>query len=252
MGVHVWNMVQCESMKRHGTYKVVCDRHASDEQWHAARQHYVGASDTPALLSEANIKKKTPFGPQFHGNDTTKLGHLLEDDIITLANEAKGFVARSSVKSRFAEYHISSAGVMLASETYTTMSCSPDAWCLTPKTAARRDRFARYLGEELGWVPAAVEEAMDYHHLCILELKTVGPNSEKYWGAEYSEVYWEQVQHQLAVTGLEVGWLLGLLLAPRKLIAFRFKRDQDFIDSRAKLCQTYMEKAKEYNDRHPF
>lgn len=239
-------------MKRHGTYRVVCDRHASDEQWHAARLHYVGASDTPSLLSESNLKKKTPFGPQFQGNDTTKLGHLLEDDIIILANDAKGFVARSSVKSRLAEYRISSAGVMLASDTYPAMACSPDAWCLTPKTAPRRDRFACYLGEELGWTTDAVEEAMAYDKLCVLELKTVGPNSEKYWGANYSQTYWEQVQHQLAVTGLEVGWLLGLLLGPRKLAAFRFKRDQDFIDSRAKLCQTYMEKARDYNDRHPF
>lgn len=190
-------------------------------EWLEIRRQGVGASDR---LNNSTLKLKVGYQDTFKGNDRTVLGHLLEDDIISFANY-KGFCARGSQ-------------AVLRSLRYPEMMCTLDGVVRMPLLEKRTNHLCKFLLSEMKWESKKVLQAVNYKELSVFEIKAPGYDQLDKWLGATPLNYWRQVQHQLAVTGFDVGWLVALV--DKQLITKRIERDQAFIDKRAAECKTFM------------
>lgn len=190
-------------------------------KWLEIRRTGVGASDR---LNNSTLKIKVGYQDTFKGNDRTVLGHLLEDDIISFANY-KGFCARGSQ-------------AVLRSKRYPDMMCTLDGVVRMPLLEKRTNHLCQYLLSEMKWPTQKVLQAVNYEELSVFEIKAPGYDQLDKWLGATPLNYWRQCQHQLAVTGFEVAWLVALI--DKQLIVKRIERDQAFIDTRAKSCYDFM------------
>lgn len=192
-------------------------------EWLELRRNGVGASDG---FNESTMKVKIGYKSSFVGNDATALGHLLEDDIISFANNQKGFCARSSQS-------------VLRSIEHPDMMCTLDGVCRMPESDYRLNKLCNFLLGELRWSKMEVLHAVNDKRIAVFEIKAPAIKQLPKWESKTPPLqYWRQVQHQMAVTGFQVGWLVGLL--DKQLKVFRIERDNKFIAKRRKQAFDFM------------
>lgn len=170
---------------------------ASDAEWLEARRSFVGASESPTILgvgyresSAAGIWESKVFGsggPPPAPELKLRIGKAKEPLMRQLFTEATG------------------------------RACEP------PAAMAYRHKAFPFVGCSLDG------EAIDSEHgRCPVELKNVGAHNRKHWeGPAPPLQYAAQVQHQLLVTGAEIGYLFALV-ADEETYVFPVYPDKEF------------------------
>lgn len=233
-------------------YTVVC--HTSNYKvWTEERKNSIGASDQ---IGEALFLTKTGQKEAFTGNRYSFWGQQLEAPIITGLQKWSGLRTRPS-------------GFLLRSTERPHMSATLDGLAALPITEKGQERFQRYLEMDLGLSP---EKQIDYktmRGLAVLEIKALGANripeftsfAQKYnktlgfWSTSTKNVkfpvpkqYYDQVQQQLYVTGLDKGWL-AVLLAGQTVLLYPIERDEDVIKKRCEECDEIWGKIRAYREQ---
>lgn len=172
---------------------IQCD---SDEAWHAARQTFIGASESASIIGcgYANQSPTAVWNAKVGGakDDSGspimfRVGKRKEPIIAELLAEEEGIETRE------------------------------------PLARAYRSKIHPFLGASLD------REAIDPEFgLCPVELKNVGIHARKDWEADVPLKFGVQTQHQMLVTGAKVCYLVGLI-ADEELIVRRILRDNDFL-----------------------
>lgn len=239
------------------SYTIVC--HSSDKaRWLYERTQSIGASDrlTPGL-----IKDKLGLTEPFFGNRKMIMGSILEQAAIA------GFQTWSSLRTR-------PSGVMVRSREFPFMHATLDGLCMIPR---KRKHLQFFLETEMQMNPERVEEILAHRKLAILEVKVPDIFSLDKWAevrveqkkvgkdvlsyhsferikAEPPKAYMMQVQHQLAVTGLDAAWLVAMIGA-KVFVAHHIRRNEEMIADRILRCAEmwqHIQKAKEAADELAF
>lgn len=168
-----------------------------ESQWLADRMTGIGASDAAAVLGVSSWK--TPYqlwaeksglieADDISGNEWVKWGHRLEGVIAEAYEDESG---RSVFRCR--QYKIE------RHQEHEWMLCTPDA------KQVDRDRGSG-----------------------VLQIKTAGTFLAPKWEDEPPLSYQIQVQHELAVTGMEWGTLV-VLIGGQRMLWFDIERNETFI-----------------------
>lgn len=164
--------------------EIVAYRDEIDEQrWHEIRSTGIGGSDAGKVMKLSKYGspftlclEKTGRLPNFEGNEATTVGTQLE-----------GFLRDSMLPQYLAETGVKDAEVIDPIATYRST--------VDPCMIANVDGFIRHRGALKG-----------------LEIKTGSSYSLNDWtGDEVPDAYYAQVQHYMAVTGLNEWWIFGLI-----------------------------------------
>lgn len=218
-------------------YHIVC--HSSDKaRWHLERSRSIGASDrlTPGLIKQ-KLGDSEPYT-----NRKMQMGSILERAVID------GFQAWSGLRTR-------ASGVMVRSKDYPFMHATLDGLCVVPRHFKKLQFFletemqmdqtraaAIVADRRLAVLEVKVPDIFSLHQWAEvrLEQKKVGGDVLHYHSfdrikAEPPKAYMAQVQHQLAVTGLDAAWLVALIGA-KVFVAHHIKRNEAMIADRVARC----------------
>ncbi len=193
-----------------------CQKERKD--WLAERKNSIGASDAAAALSASPWKSQFQLWsekvglaepPSLDDNEAVKWGKRLEKVILQAYAEDSG---------RTVSYGA---------------DVDPDAFellCTRNPMIGNRDVTYRHPDRLfMTATPDAFTKREKSNDLGVVEAKAVGYWLGKDWEKEPPLHYQIQVQHQLAVTGLEWG-SLAVLIAGQKLLWFDVDRDDAFIE----------------------
>lgn len=233
-------------------YIVVCNA-SNYKLWSEERKNSIGASDQ---IGEALFLTKTEQKEAFSGNRYSFWGQQLEAPIIQGLQKWSGLRTRPS-------------GFLLRSTERPYMSATLDGLAALPVTEKGQEKFQRYLEMDLGLSP---EKQIDYKSmkgLAVLEIKALGSNripefvdftqkynkASRFWSTSHKGVkfpapkqYYDQVQQQLYVTGLDMGWL-AVLLAGQTVLLYPIERNEDVIKKRCEECDSIWEKIRAYREQ---
>ena len=169
----------------------------SRAEWLDLRAEGLGGSDAAWVLG------RSPYKSTYSGW-AEKAGLVPEPDLSDNEAIEWGNVLEPVVADRFASlygFEVINLPVMLAHPTY-------------PHMLANVDRFIVEDGRITG----------------LLEVKTAGLRQADYWQGDNVPVHYAlQVQHYLAVTGLEYGYLV-VLIGGQQMKAYRLDRDEALIE----------------------
>ena len=158
-----------------------------------ARRHSVGASESPALFG-LGYEDQTPlsiYAEKVAGRNGEKTGE----------NLLVGTVMEPSLRQLFT--HITGVAVVQSAKTY-------------------RDRtYPR--------MTATPDGIVDDNDFGVLEMKMIGRHQSHLWQHGSPLRTQIQLQHQMAVTGLDYGWIFGL--AGTEVISERHERNDEFIEA---------------------
>jgi len=113
-----------------------------------------------------------------------------------------------------------------------------------PETDHRMNKLCNFLLGELKWSKTEVLKAVNDKRMSVFEIKAPAIKQLPKWESKTPPLqYWRQVQHQMAVTGFQVGWLVALL--DKQLKAYRIERDEKFIKKRCVQAYNFMRKVEE-------
>lgn len=163
------------------------------EQWRELRSHYIGGSDSAAVVGLNPFKsayalwaEKTKKTPEFEGNLATAVGTFLEDFVAKLFETETGKKVRRNNRSMINDKY--------------------------PFAIANIDR--EVVGEDAG-----------------LEIKTTSEmNLKRFKNGEYPENYYVQCVHYMAVTEKKK-WYLAVLIGNRDFKVFEIERDDEEINA---------------------
>lgn len=172
---------------------IACDDEAA---WLAARQTFLGASETPTILG---------------------CGYAGQSPMAVWSAKVDGARGEREVPLKF---RIGKRKEPLIRELFTEDTGLP---CVAPSAMAYRSIRHPFLGASLDG------ESVDPEYgLCPVELKNVGSHARTEWESEPPLKYNIQAQSQMLVTGAKVCYLVGLI-ADEELIVRRILRDNDFL-----------------------
>lgn len=172
---------------------IACDDEAA---WLAARQTFLGASETPTILG---------------------CGYAGQSPMAVWSAKVDGARGEREVPLKF---RIGKRKEPLIRELFTEDTGLP---CEAPSAMAYRSIRHPFLGCSLDG------ETVDPEHgLSPVELKNVGSHARSEWESEPPLKYNIQAQSQMLVTGAKVCYLVGLI-ADEELIVRRILRDNDFL-----------------------
>lgn len=172
------------------------------EEWRTLRRSGIGGSDAGACLGLSRYSSpltvcmdKTGRGEEFDGNEATEVGNILEPLI------------RDHIIVPYIEEH---------ENIVTAIGEAPHV----------------YRSREWPWMLANIDGYIDLSHQRYgLEIKTGGSYQLREWGGmdgdEIPGTYYAQVQHYMAVTGVD-SWLVFGLIGNRRLHRF-VRRNDAFI-----------------------
>lgn len=193
--------------------------------WLAARRAGIGGSDAAALLGLDPWK--SPLAVYLD-----KRGELPDDE----AGEAAEWGNRlEPVVAKAAEDRINDARI---------------AEGLDPVMVRKRHAILQH--PDLPWMLANIDrEVLKHEHgPGLLEVKTTGYWASKDWDdgpdPDLPEKYHVQLQHYMAVTGRNHGWL-AVLVAGQKLVIEYVQRDQDLIDALIEVETAFWRRVEDGN-----
>jgi putative phage-type endonuclease len=174
--------------------------------WLKIKESSVGSSEISTILGdnkfENNIElwnKKKGRGEQFTGNDATRAGNAFEAGVLDLFSQKTGL----KVKQPHAIY---------AHPEFSFLTASPDSFIYDPSQE----------------VPFGIGEAkfITSHY------------SAEQWTDEPPVNYYNQVQWQLGVLGLQWGYLIGFVCG--SLMEYRIEFDADWFASAMEKAQSFI------------
>lgn len=204
------------------------------EEWKAERQFSAGASDP---LDETSARRKAGLEEPFNGNIHTEAGSALEGAIRLWWSEKVG-------------YHTQEAEWLLRRPEVPWMHATPDGWIVSRQRGAAvavTDRIKGIVEVKCVGLPAAHEwvqmpliprqkkdrDTVRKYQQAVLEAPLNSGPPKKYV---------DQVQQQLFVTGLNYGYLVGLI-GGKRLVWYNIERDEDRIQKRIEACKRFMDKV---------
>lgn len=215
--------------------------HSSEkDKWLEERKKSVGASDP---LDNTSAKRKAGLSAPFVGNVHTEAGTNLECAILDWWARDYGHKA---VPFDNDAIEVEECGWLLRNPEFPLLHATPDGWAEGVFVVEIKNVGLNKAGEWLK-IPPLTTTTKD-------PLQVVTKYQQIMLSAEVAEqppkTYWSQVQHQLFVTGLSYGYLVGLI-GGKRLVEHRIERDEEFIAERVKKCHAFMaevEKLKENKD----
>lgn len=195
------------------------------DEWLEERKNSVGASDP---CDNTSARRKAGLELPFEGNIHTIAGMALEGAIITWWAKDRPEKVRE-------------CGWLLRRPEAPSMHATPDGWSLRKKYVVEIKNVG--LNQAPAWLDmpefkktnADPTRVVQKYQQIALEAKPAKRPPQNYW---------RQVQHQLYITGFEYGYLVGLV-AGKRLVEFRIKRDEEYIQKRIEQCRTFMEKVEQ-------
>ena len=188
--------------------------------WLQARRQGIGGSDAAAILGLDPFK--TPLGVYYD-----KRGELPDDD----AGEAAAWGNRLEP--------------MVADAAQDRINEERDAQGLGPVKVRRRNAILQH--PDRPWMLANVDREVFGHEqgVGLLEVKTTGYWAAKSWeddpdpdGPTLPDRYHVQLQHYLAVTGRQHGWV-AVLIGGQRLLVEHVDRDDELIDALLQVEETF-------------
>lgn len=226
-------------------YEIVC---SIDDRavWLEARRHLVGASDK---LNNSTLKKKISPSEE-SGNKYTFIGSMLEEPIRRM------FSVWTGMRSRRGRH-------LIRSKQYPFIGATVDGVCRMPTTERGVDKMRRHLVNDMGLDEWEAEEMIRYKNLSVLEIKApVGRKLPLWAETETSQYYltkkpyekfikrgeypprdyYQQVQQQLLVTGMDVAWLVALV-GGEHIISYRIESNKEAQRKRILQCEQFWAKV---------
>lgn len=197
--------------------------HCSDsEAWLRERTKSAGASDP---LDNTSAKRKAGLLEPFMGNVHTEAGQALESAILNWWGSKR-------------QDSPTECGWLLRREGVPFIHATLDGWVEGEYVVEIKNVGLNQASKWLD-IPTLTTKETDpvrvvtkYQQLMIKsEVSSQPPRN-----------YFSQVQHQLYITGLRYGYLVGLI-GGKRLVEHYIKRDDKFIYERVKKCEEFMKKV---------
>ena len=187
------------------------EQFSDPEPWRTSRQAGITSTDAPVIVGVSPYKKLFRLYHEKRGTTPETVGET----------EAMfwGHVLEEPITQRFCR------------DTSATVT-DPGRYSLQrhPETTWLISTIDRYIESTVGNESEEFREAVqEFHGPGVLEIKNAGFYMADKWHDEAPLNFQVQVQHQLAVTGLEWGAIAGLL-GGNKFVWSVVKRDQAFIE----------------------
>jgi len=210
---------------------IVCDSRDRDV-WLSERTKSVGASDT---LDNTSLRRKAGLEKPFEGNIHTEAGHALEGSILYWYGEKTDTV-------------VTPCGFLLRNINTPWMHATPDGFWVDKRQLKIGVVEIKNVG---------LNQAQEWLQMPEFKKTELSPKLvvTKYQAAMIAaepaktppKKYWQQVQHQLHITCLDSGYLVGLI-GGKRLVSFLIERDQKYIDKRIKDSKDFMERVNQLKE----
>jgi putative phage-type endonuclease len=184
------------------------EEYGTREEWLQARRSVIGASDTAGVMYEG----------YFDQTPVTVWESKLREPPEVSASKRKRFNVAKRLEP----------GMRSIFQDETGNRC----WSLGDFTLCRH--------KELDWLGASLDGLTEHPELgmAVVELKDVGVHNRKEWeAAEPPLKFTIQINHQMAVTGLKHGFLLGLI--GREPVIKHVPRNERFVEAMLKHLETF-------------
>lgn len=174
------------------------------EAW--LKQRGIGSSDISVILGSNPYGKKPDLIARLRGSGqpipqsrAMKIGHLLEDDIVSL------------LRDEFSHYDMWQPFSLYCHPTKDFATASPDVF---------------------------FTEDRDLGAQGIMELKAIGCNGAKQWSSKPPLHYVEQLKWQLGVIGLPKGYLVALL-GGQELRIYQYSHDEEWFKQAMQAAEEF-------------
>lgn len=191
------------------------DEKNNQAEWLELRKTGIGGSDAGAILGFNKYASpcsvylaKKGFESSFKGNAATEWGHILEEPL------------RNQLRDMFPWFKIETVSGMFTSKEYPFMNANLDGLIYT-------DRETTIKGETISGLGG-------------LEIKT-SSTGEGFESDEIPDSYYCQVQHYMAVTGLDWFILTVFFFNSKNGDVYVIRRNQDFINDLIKKEKSFWE-----------
>lgn len=201
--------------------------------WLDERRNSVGASDTLSgreLYQKANVDMSGRVSAfEYERPDaaaTFESGHAMEQAILAWWGASTGMPVTPS-------------GWLLRNPEFPWMHASLDGWNEGEYAVEAKNPGFTTAYQWLDLKNYKVAEGSTMQSVLVAARKQIMAATRR---EDPPRRYWEQCQHQLAVTGYQRAYLVGVI-AGQKLVWYEIKRDEKAIKERIVNCKAFMEKA---------